>query len=110
MIKRAPRQSRGRTRLPNNYSPVVPAVTWTAAIVAGKARITTNLPVVINALPVGMTVQGVAPTSVTQISSNSFDLGYAATVVTTNVLVIPQNAPQVRGQAGGFLNAGTNTF
>jgi len=110
MIKRAPRQSRHRTRLPATYQPQVPPLTWTAAIVATKARITTNLPFTLSGLPVGITVQGIAPTAITQITPTSFDLTYAAAVVSTNVLVIPAGAPQVRGAAGGTLAAGTFTF
>ena len=110
MIKRAPRQSRHRTRLPASFQPTAPALTWAATIVATKARITTNLPYVINGLPSGITVQGVAPTAITQISSLVFDLTYAASVVSTNVLVVPANEPHIRGAAGGNLAAGTFTF
>lgn len=110
MIKRAPRQPRHRTRLAPSYQPAAPALTWTAAIVATKARITTNLPFVISALPIGITVQGVAPTAITQITPTSFDLTYASSVVSTNVLVVPQNEYQIRGFAGGGLAAGTITF
>ena len=35
---------------------------------------------------------------------------YAAAVVSTNVLVVPAGVPQIRGQAGGTLAAGTYTF
>jgi hypothetical protein len=110
MITRARRQPKHRTRLPANFQPSVPAVTWTAAIATLKARITTNIPVVISGLPTGMTVQGVAPTSITMISPTVFDLGYAASVVSTNVLIIDANDPNVRAATGGFLNAGTFTF
>jgi hypothetical protein len=83
---------------------------WTATIVATKARLTLNLPYAISGLPVGITVQGVAPTAITQVSALVFDLTYAASVVSTNVLVVPAGVPQVRGNAGGTLAAGTFTF
>lgn len=110
MIKRAPRQPRHRTRLPAGYAPTVPALTWTAAIVSGKVRVTTQLPYTLQGLPTGLTVQGVAPISVTPVSATTFDLGYTATPVTTNVFLVPANEPHVRGAAGGFLNSGTTTF
>lgn len=110
MIKRAPRQPTHRTRLPAQFQPTTPALTWTASIVATKARLTLNLPYASNGIPVGITVQGVAPTAITQISPNVFDLTYPSSVVTTNVLVVPAGVPQVRGAAGGTLAAGTFTF
>lgn len=110
MIKRAPRQPRHRTRLPASFQVTVPPLAWTATIVATKARLTLNLPYAISGLPVGITVQGVAPTAITQVSALVFDLTYAASVVSTNVLVVPAGVPQVRGNAGGTLAAGTFTF
>lgn len=110
MIKRAPRQPRSRTRLPAGYSVTAAALTWTASIVATKARIVLNLPYASSGLPTGITVQGQPPTSITQVNAVTFDLGYAASVVTTNVLVVPQNVQQIRGAAGGYLSAGTFTF
>jgi hypothetical protein len=110
MIKRAPRQPRHRTRLPNSFQPTVPPLTWAATIVATKARLTLNLPYSIGGLPVGITVQGVAPTAITQVSATAFDLTYAAAVVATNVLVVPAGVPQIRGAAGGTLAAGSFTF
>lgn len=109
MGTRAPRQGRGRTRLPKNFQPTVAAITWTAAINAGNARITTNLPVSIQSLP-HITVQGVNPLTITQVSSTSFDLHYTAAVVSTNVLTVPANDPGVRSSVGGFLAAGSFTF
>lgn len=110
MIARAPRAPRHRTRLPNTFQPQLPAITWTAAINAGNARVTTNLPTVINGLPTTFTVQGVAPLTITQISPTVFDLHYTAAVVATNVLLIPAGNPMVRGQTGGTLAAGSVTF
>jgi hypothetical protein len=110
MIKRAPRQPRHRTRLPNSFQPTVPPLNWTATIVATKARLTLSLPYSIGGLPTGITVQGVAPTAITQVSSLVFDLTYPSSVVSTNVLVVPGGVPQIRGAAGGTLAAGTFTF
>ena len=56
------------------------------------------------------TVQGVAPTSVTIINGTTFDLGYAAAVIATNVGIIPANSPAVRTYTGGFANPVSNTF
>ena len=110
MIARARRQPRHRQRLPNNFQPLAPAVVWTASISAGDVLLTTNVPFSISSLPKEITVQGVAPIAFTSISATSFKLHYAATVVSTNVLVVPANIPEVRGQAGGTLAAGSYTF
>lgn len=110
MIKRAPRQPRHRTRLAPSFQPTAPALTWVATINATKARFTLNLPFAESGLPLGITVQGQPPTAITQVSANVFDLTYAAAVVSTNVLVVPAGVPQIRGQAGGTLAAGTYTF
>lgn len=110
MIKRAPRAPRNRTRLPNNFQPTVPAMTWTAAISAGDALITTALPYTLVSLPLGIKVQSVSPLTITQVSTNSFKLHYAAAVVATNVIVVPANEPGIRNNTGGYLASGTFTF
>lgn len=110
MIKRAPRQPKHRTRLPNTYQPTAPVLTWAATIDDTKARITTNLPFSIAGLPTGITVQGEPPTAITQISPNVFDLTYAAPVVTGNVINVPAGTNQIRGNAGGVLAASGYTF
>jgi hypothetical protein len=110
MIKRAPRQSRHRTRLPASFQPTVPAITYTAAIVSGKVRVTTALPYTLSGLPAGFKVQGVSPIAITPVTPTTFDLTYTATPVTTNVFVTDANDPAVRGSAGGFLAAGSTTF
>lgn len=110
MIKRAPRQPRHRTRLSPTYTPTTPATTWTASIVATKARLTTNTPVSISGVPTGILVQGIAPTAITQITPTTFDLTYAAAVVATNVLTVPAGVSQIRNAVGGGLAAGSFTF
>lgn len=110
MNTRAPRQPRHRGRLTAGFVGLVPFTTWTAAIVATKARITTNLPVTLSGLPLGITVQNLPPTAITQISPTSFDLTYAAAVIATNVLRIPGGVQEIKNQLGGTLAAGQNTF
>lgn len=110
MIKRAPRQPRHSARLAPTFQPTAPALTWTATIVATKARFTLVLPFAFTGVPTGITCQGVAPTAITQVSALVFDLTYAAAVVSTNVIVVPANVPQIRGNAGGTLAAGSFTF
>lgn len=110
MIKRAPRKPTHRTRLPNTYTPTSPAITWTASIVATKARLTCSLPVSISGVPTGITNEGVACTAVTQVSAQVFDLTYAAAVVSTDVLIVPAGVPQIRAASGGTLAAGQHTF
>lgn len=85
-------------------------MTWTAAITTGDVTVTTSLPYVFVSLPLGMKVQGASPISITQISPTSFKLHYTATVITTNVLVVPANEPGIRNNTGGYLASGTVTF
>lgn len=110
MIKRAPRQPSHRTRLPATFAPQQPPLNWTASIVATKARLTLNLPYSSSGIPTAITVQGLPPIAITQINATTFDLTYAASVVTTNVLNVPAGVPQVRGAAGGNLASGAFTF
>jgi hypothetical protein len=79
------------------------------SIVATKLRVTLGQNYVYSAIP-KITVQGVLPTAITSVSANVFDLTYAASVVTTNVVVVPANDPGIRSIAGGFMNAGTVTL
>lgn len=116
MIKRATRHTPNRTRLPVQQQPPGVAVSLSFSIVATKCRITTNVPVVVRDLPLGITRQAggagaqLLPTAVTQVSATSFDLTYAASVVATDVVTVPANVQEVRGQAGGFLAAAVHTF
>jgi len=110
MIKRAPRQPRHRTRLPNSYQPAAPALTWVATLVATKARLTLNLPYANSGVPTLITNEGVGATAIEQVAANVFDLTFPTAVVATDVLVVPANVPEVRGAAGGTLSAGTHTF
>lgn len=116
MIRRPPRHQRNRTRLTVSNAPPGSQISETFSISAGKARITTNAPVVVSANPLGITRQAggagaqLLPTAVTQVSANVFDLTYAAAVVATDVLTVPSNVQEVRGSAGGFLAAAVHTF
>jgi hypothetical protein len=116
MIKRPPRRTPNRTRLTAQNSPPGSAITETFSIVANKARITCNTNVVIRGLPTGITRQAAGsgpqllPTAITQVSSNVFDLTYAASVVATDVVTIPSGVTEIRGTAGGQLTAAVHTF
>jgi hypothetical protein len=109
MIKRAPRQPKHRTRLPNTFQPIVPSITWTASIVSGKVRVVASQTVVQSGIP-AFTCQAVRPTSITSISGTTFDLGYAVTPVTTNSFVVDANDPAIRIANGGYLAPGTVTL
>lgn len=109
MATRVPRQGRGRVRLPKNYQPIVPTVSYTASIVSGKVRVVASTAVTQSGIP-AYTVQGVRPTSITSINSTTFDLGYAATPVTGNTFITDANDPQVRTANGGYLAPGSVTL
>lgn len=110
MLSRTIVHRRNRRKVPQNAGSPGATITPVCSIVATKLRITCSLPVVVSALPVSITVQAQPPTSFTIISPTVFDLGYAASVVATNVAIIPGNVPQVRSSTGGFLSALTVTL
>ncbi len=115
MIKRAPRQTPNRTRLPKSFQPTTPALTWTAAVSGGKARVTTATPWVYDAsVPSSIVINkttNTACTAITPVSSTVFDLTFGAhTVVATDTLIIPGGVYTVRNANGGNLAAGQTTF
>lgn len=87
-----------------------------ASAIATVTRSTTtmhlafNKPVVVNAVPTGITVQGQPATGLTITDSKHIILTFAANVVATNVWVIPANEPHIRTQEGGFVAGSTGIF
>lgn len=110
MMNRTPKQSRGRTRLAPSFQPTVPALAWTATIVATKARLSLNLPFALSGIPVTITNDGEPCTAITPIDAITIDLEFTTAVVPTDVLSVPAGVPEVRGAAGGTLAAGDFTF
>jgi hypothetical protein len=104
MIRRLRINRRNRRRLQPGGGTLPANATPASSIVATKWRLIFPVPVVIRALPTTWTVQSVAPTSVTQVNSTTFDLGYAAAVVATNVGTIPAGSNFIRTAMGGFAN------
>ena len=102
-----PRNSRRVTNT-NNLGGTV--ATPTPTLSGGKMRVTTNVPIVISSPPASWKVQGVSPTTATQVSLLVWDIGYAATVVVTNTWVIAANDPAARTENGGFVSASSGTF
>jgi hypothetical protein len=113
MITRVRSNRRNRRHLQPSQVQVAGNVTAVNSIVATKWRVTCPAPLSVVgtfASFAAWTVQGVAPTSVTRIDAATFDLGYAAAVVATNVGIIPANSPAARTYTGGFVNPVTKTF
>jgi hypothetical protein len=116
MIKRPARHTPNRTRLPVAQQPPLAFIGTTFSIDAGNARLVFDQPVVVRALPLGITRQAagagpqLVPTAFNQVDANTLDLTYAAAVVATDVVTIPNNVQEVRGSAGGFLAAAVWTF
>jgi hypothetical protein len=117
MIRRPPRHTPNRTRLAVQNQPPgfgIPVTTW--ALSTGSVLITFAAPIVLQALPTGITRQAagtgaqLVPTAAAQPAANQLLLTYAASVVTTDVITIPAGVTQVRGTAGGFLAAASKTF
>jgi len=109
MLNRRNTKPLHRTRLAKTFQPTVPSFTATAAIVAGKVRVTVPSQYVINGVP-SFTCQGVTPTAVTAVSSTTFDLTYAVTPVTTNTFIIDANDPGIRFPNGGYIAPATVTL
>ena len=116
MIRRPYRHQRGRTQLTPNQSPPPPSVTPVITLVSTKAQIVFSAPVVVNALPIGITRQAagsgpqLVPTGYSVDSATQITLTYAANCVATDVITIPANVPQIRGMAGGNVAAAVKTF
>ncbi|MGA9210351.1 MAG: hypothetical protein WB347_21330 [Terriglobales bacterium] len=116
MLKRPWRQSTSRNRLSPSNTPPGPALLPVITNVAGKARISCPAPVVVRALPVAITRQAAGagaqlpPTAVTVVDSQTFDLTYAGSLTTTDIVTIPSNVSEIRGVAGGQLAATAKTF
>ena len=110
MIRARAKHRRNRRKMTPNAYPAGTAAIAVPTIVATKARLTFDVPVVVSGLPISITDEGNPPTSVTVVSPTVVDLGYAAAVVSTDVLVIPGNVLQIRTSTGGFVAAASYTF
>ena len=116
MIRRPYRHQRARTQLTPSQAPPPPSILPTLTINATKARLSFSAPVVVNGLPISITRQAagvgaqLAPTAYTVIDAQTLDLTYAAAVVTTDVVTVPANVPQIRGCTGGPVAATVKTF
>ena len=113
MIKRPFASRRNRRKLQPSHGPTSVNTTATSTIVATKWHVALADPCIISPTfgdYASWTVQGVAPTSVTIIEQQTFELGYAAAVIVTNLGVIPNNSNAVRTMTGGYVNATVKTF
>jgi hypothetical protein len=116
MIRRPYRHQRARSQFSPNQAPPGPAIAASFSVDAYNCRLQFSAPVVVNALPIGITRQAAGagpqllPTSYNQVSATVLDLTYAAHVAVTDVITIPANVPEIRGVAGGNLAAATHTF
>lgn len=113
MISRTRQNRRNRRHTQPSQAPYAANVTPANTIVATKWRMIFPAPMAVTgniAAFAAWTVQGIAPTAVTQVNSVTIDLTYAAAVIPTNVGIIPANSPAVRTYSGGFANAVANTF
>jgi hypothetical protein len=103
------RRTRGRNRSggdpavrPSGASPVA-----ALSIDATKLVLSFDIPVGVTGLPVGITCDGNPPTSFVQDTPMQITLEYAAAVIATNVVVIPENVAQIRTNSGGYVTAQT---
>ena len=116
MIRRPYRHQRARSQFSPNQAPPGPAVSVSFSVDSYNCRLTFSAPVVVNALPVGITrqaagmVRQLLPVSYAQVSATVLDLTYAAHVAVTDIITIPANVPEIRGVAGGNVAAATHTF
>lgn len=101
------RRNRGRVSL--NYPVVGAECTATAAINAGKLRVTFSAPVVVKGIP-GITVNNAAATAVAVNSQTQVDLTYAANVAAGQTWLAPARCAGVRTESGGYVARSTGTF
>jgi Na+/serine symporter len=116
MIRRPYRHQRARSQFTPNQAPPARAISVTLTINATKLRIVTDSPVVVSAIPLGITRQAagagpqLAPTAVTAVDAQTVDVTYAASLVVTDIITIPANVAEIRGTAGGYLASAKKTF
>lgn len=116
MIKKPWRSSRNRNRVNMQEALAGASLVAVPTINATKLRLTFTAPVIVNGLPTGITRQAAGagaqllPTAVTVVSPTIVDLTYAAALVATDVITVPANVPEIRGNAGGMVAAMQKTF
>lgn len=113
MIIRNRISRRNRRHVQPSQGPLGTVLTATNSVVANKWRVTLNAPANISTAfgdYAAWTVEGVAPTSVTIVGANIFDLGYAVNVAAGQDYVIPAYSGAVTSQRGGFVAAAAGTF
>jgi hypothetical protein len=116
MIRRPYRHQRARSQFTPNQAPPARAIATVQTINATKLRLVADTPLVVSGIPLGITRQAAGagaqllPTAVTQVDAVTVDVTYAAALVATDIVTIPANEPNIRGQAGGFLAAAKKTF
>ena len=116
MIRRPYRHQRSRSQYTPQNAPPGPAIIATMSINATKLRLVCNCPIVVSAIPTGITRQAggagaqLLPTAVTPVDAVTVDITYAAALVATDVITIPSNVTQIRGVAGGMIAAAVKTF
>lgn len=110
MIGRPRINRRNRRALAANQIP--PSLQATAAVTlnAGKMRLTSNLPLLVDGLPLGIKSDGASPTKVTVVSPTVLDLDFAVAPVAGKLWSIPAGCQELRTQHGGFVAAATGTF
>lgn len=109
MIRR-PVKTRLNPRRPDPSQPRNPThVTAVATISSTNVLLTFAVPISLNGIP-QFTVQGVLPVAATRPTATTVLLDYTASVVATNVLIIPDLDPAIRTAQGGYVNPLTYTF
>src|SRR5262245_31199955 len=105
-----PTQRRKPPRRDPAYRPPVTYATATNSLVSTKWRLVFNVPVMVKSLPTASTVNGGAPTAVTQDSPTQITLTFAVAVAAEQTWVIPLNSKNIRTATGGFVANATGTF
>lgn len=103
-------RSRNRNTLdPSNIPGGTPAAA-ASSIASNKWRLIFNNAIMVKNLPTDFTVDGAAPTAVTQDSPTQVTLTYSINVAAGQTWVIPAGSGSVRTLTGGHVAAATGTF
>jgi len=110
MIKRAPRQPRGRTRLAPTFAPNVPQVPYTGTVAGGSVTLSLGIPSSLNGQPTKITAPGNTLTLASMPDTQHLNLQFAGSITPTGTITIGTGETAVKGQSGGLLVPGTIIF
>jgi hypothetical protein len=105
MARNRNHRSRGSATLGILDYPGGTNATASPSVAGSSLRLNLSEPVIIQRLPVEVTVNGAVPTAMEIISDRAVNLTYAIPPAAGQTVRIPARIPQIRTRTGGYLNA-----